>query len=109
MIAPHTTPAAAHAALSEFLTADAPELMAAEISVEFDFGDNYRGPSVVSYTAKIHVTEDAFPLWLERHGFSDADIRRTARSDDRDALSVTSHTGVKIFCLTAQLTDGGAA
>lgn len=109
MIGPHATPAAAYAALGEFLTEDAPQLMAAEITVEYDYGDNYRGPSVVSYTAKIHVTEDAFRLWLGRHSFTDADIRRTARSDDRDTLSVTSHTGVRIFCLTAKLADGGAA
>lgn len=106
MIAPHATPAAAYAALGEFLTEDAPPLMAAEIQVEYDFGD--RGPVVFSYTAKIHVTEDDFPKWLERHGFTDVDIQRTVRSDDKDTSSVTSATGVKIFCLTAKLADGGA-
>lgn len=106
MIAPHATPAAAHAALGEFITVDAPPLMAAEITVNYDYAA--LGPVVVTYMAKIHVTEDTFPQWLKRHGFTDADTRRDARSDGRDNLSVTSNTGVEIFCLSDRITDGGA-
>jgi hypothetical protein len=105
VIAPHATPAAAYAALADFLTEGAPPLMAAEIVVEYD----YCLRSVVSYTAKIHVTESVFPVWLDRHGFADTDIERTARSDGKDTLSVTSDTGVRIFCLTPKRADGGAA
>jgi len=107
VIAPHATPAAAYAALGEFLTEDAPELMSVQIANEYE--TQKRGPSLITYTAKIHVPESAFPAWLELHGFTATDATRGDWSDKNDVVRVTSHTGVEIFCLTTKTTDGGAA
>ena len=98
MIGPHATPAAAHAALGEFLTEDAPKLMSVQISNEYETPKG--APSLITYTAKIHVPESAFPAWLEMHGFAAADAIRGEWTNDRDVLRVVSHTGVEIFCLT---------
>lgn len=108
MIAPHATPAAAYAALGEFLTEDAPELLSVDIDGMHERLD--RPPySLVTYTAEIHVMESVFPAWLELHGFSASDVRRGEWNKDRDVLRATSHTGVTIYCLTGKVIDGGAA
>lgn len=105
MIAPHATPAAAYAALGEFLTEDAPPLMSVQISNEYETPEG--APSLITYTAKIHVLQSAFPAWLELHGFAAADVVRGVFTKTRDALRVTSHTGVEIFCLVARESEGG--
>jgi hypothetical protein len=103
VIAPHATPAAAYAALGEFLTEDAPKLMSAEVSTAYEFPD--RGPHLVTYAAKIHVPESAFPAWLELHGFAAADAARGEWTKENDVMRVVSHTGVEIFCLTDKPTE----
>jgi hypothetical protein len=103
VIAPHATPAAAYAALGEFLTEDAPKLMSVSISNEYD--TPVRGPSLITYTVKIHVPESVFPAWLEMHGFAAADVVRGEWTKENDVLRVTSHTGVEIFCLTDKPTE----
>lgn len=106
MIAPHATPAAAHAALGKFLTEDAPELMTAAINIEYDAP---RGaPYSRTYTAKIHVTEAVFLAWLELYGLDAGEAVLGDWTETNDVLSVTSPSGVEIFCLIGK-TDGGAA
>jgi hypothetical protein len=105
VIGPHATPAAAHAALGEFLTEDAPELMSVQIANEHEFAVR---TVLTTYTAKIHVPEAAFPEWLELHGFTAADPVRGKWTKANDVLRVTSHTGVEIFCLTPRPAGGAA-
>jgi len=107
VIAPHATPAAAHAALAEFLTESAPELMSVRIDRQHGEVD---GQTVKTYTAEIHVHLPHLAAWMELHGFTAADARwdpwGKKNSADR-VVSVTSHTGVKIFAL--DLHDNGGA
>lgn len=105
MIAPHATPAAAYVALGEFLTEDAPPLVSVTINNEHDFD----GPVVTTYAAGIHVMEAELPAWMERHGFTEADVQRGVWTDSKDVLRVTSRTGVTIYALTDKATDGGAS
>lgn len=106
MIAPHATPAAAYAALADFLTEAAPPLMSVSIDIQYE--NPKRGPSIKTYSATIHVTGADFPAWLELHGFVAADAVRGDWTKKNDVVRVTSHTGVEIFYLTPRSAEDGA-
>lgn len=107
MIAPHATPAAAYAALADFLTEAAPPLMTACVAIEYESPKN--APSFRTYSAKIHVLESEFPTWLEMHELAADEVVLADWTEANDVLFVTSSTGVEIFCLISKTTEDGAA
>ena len=102
----HATPAAAYAALGEFLTEDAPPLMSACVDIQYEHPE--RGPLIRTYSAKIHVSVEDFPAWLEMHGIAADDVTLGDWTGKNDVLRVTSSTGVEIFCLIARTAEDGA-
>ena len=103
----HTTPGKIHRALAKYLTDDAPELISALISYEYNYPAG--GSRQIVYNARIHVYEPDFAAWLEHVGLTRDDVTTEDRDDEHNTESVTRGDCITIFTIVAKPAEGRAA